>query len=363
MAIVQVPEFFLPDPIEWDSALAPSFTSVSIQTTARKVAFIMRVPKSGTLERFEFRIGTVTQNPTNGLKVSFQDVAAGFPDDNADQYYTIPTGSIVANSWTIPPYLTSDGTSGGTRRTVTQGDWLACVIEFASFASGDSLVIEGVSRGAYNPKGSFLAANTSGTWAQHEDGGYPSMALVYEGDVYVPLVDAYPIESILTSPIFADEEVDEIGMAFTLTAPMRIGGAYVLVDPEEDFDVVLYDTEANQELERVTVATTDYFPNLHHIDYVFVRFPRNPLLQANQIYVLSVAPKGTTGIVTVYDVQADSAAQMAAMPCGATWHYRDRVDAGDWRVVENRLPLFGLLVTGVDHDISGGSGGGGWDGT
>lgn len=363
MAIVQVPEFYEPAPIVWQEGLVPGFFSNPLATGGRKFAFILRVPKGGTLETFEFNIGTVTQNPTNGLKVSFQDVVNGEPNGTATYYYYIPTGSIAANTWIIPPYITSDGADTGSRKTVTHRDFVACVIEFTNFVLGDSLIIRNLTHGVYAIRGAYgVVFNTAGSaWAKSE-GGFPVMALMYDDGNYVSLADAYAIYEFITTPIFADEEIDEIGLAFQLTAPKRVGGAYVLVDPEEDFDIVLYDTEANEELERVRVEVGSYTPNVFNIDYVMVRFTHDHLIKANQFYVLSVAPTGTTGIVNVYSVLANSAAQMAGMPCGVNWHYRDRVDGGDWRELTNHVPLFGLLVTGIDHDISGGSGGGGWEG-
>lgn len=370
MAITEIPGgVFLPAPIQWEDSAEPGFTSYTLNGTNRKIGFILRAPMTGgateqdtKLERFEFMIGTVTQNPANGLKVSFQDILSDAPINSADFYYTITTGSINADSWTIPPYITDDGTNTGNRREVERGVQFACVIEFANYSSGDSLVIKTVSQDKYAMKGAYsLTCDSIGAWTKVT--GSPAMALVYKTpefvDVYVPLTDAYAVKEVGPVTVIPDDEPDEVGMAFTLPAPMRIGGAYVMVAPTDNFTVNLYDAESNTVLESVAVDKDEYYANSHNIDYVYVRFETDRLLQGNQIYVLSIVPDD---VVDVHCLYVHSTAQMASLPGGATWYYRHRVDGGDWTEVTTQRPLFGLHITGVDHDTTGGGSSGGWQG-
>lgn len=363
MAIVEAPEFFYPPPVPWNNPVGdpPDFISNTLNDTNRKISFLLQVPKNGQLEAFEFKVGSVSQTPANGLKVSFQDVSAdGKPDGSADYFYTITSGSVSANAWTIPPYLTDDGTSGGNRKSVSQSSWVACVIEFVSFVSGDSVVIQSLTQDTFAPKGAFVAkADVINVWTKIA--GIPILALVYDGGDYVSLTDAYPVYSIGNDSISPSTTPDEIGLTFTLLAPMRVGGAYIFAGASEFFNVTLYDTETDSILEQIGVEQGSFFESNQAIDYVFVRFETNRLLQANRIYVLSVAPVGS-GFVDIYSFNAYSTAQMDSMPCGAIWSVRTRADAGDWTEILTSHPLFGLLVTGVDHSISGGSGGSGWDG-
>lgn len=377
MAIVEIPGgVFLPAPIQFSPTGTLGFATYTLNGTNRKIGFILRAPRiSGNelgtigvsdtkLERFEFMIGVVAQNPANGLKVSFTTVSTGNPVNTADWYYVITTGNISVNTWTIPPYITTDGTNTGDRKTIEHGDLFACVIEFNNYSSGDSLQIKVLTQDLYAMKGAYtLTADSLGAWTKVT--GMPVMALVYQTpefvDTYMPLSDAYAIESLPFITVDPNDEPDEVGLAFTLPAPMRVGGAYVMVSPSDDFDVVLYDIEANQEVERINVTTDDYYPNGNNIDYVYVRFTQDWLLQGNQIYILSVAPSGA-GTVDVYYATTLTAAQMASLPGGSTWYYAQRVDAGDWAEQTRYRPIFGLQITGVDHDTSGGSGGTGWQG-
>lgn len=373
MAIVEIPGgVFLPAPIPFDEDSTPGFTTYTLNGTNRKIGFILRVPRSGgsgesdtKLERFEFMIGTVAQNPTNGLKVSFQDISNGAPVNTADYFYTITTGNINADSWTIPPYITDDGTNTGNRRTIAHGEQFACVIEFNNFVAGDSLEIKTVTQDLYAMKGAYaLTANGAGAWTKVT--GIPVMALVYQTpefvDTYMPLTDAYAITNIQTATISSGASPDEVGLAFTLPAPMRVGGAYVMVSsPAESFDVVLYDVEANAVLEQVSAGAGTYYPNgVSGVDYVYVRFTQDHLIQANQIYILSVLPSADD--TEVWYAQINSTSQMASLPGGATWYYVERTDAGNWTEDTDIRPLFGLHITGVDHDQSGGGSSGGWQG-
>lgn len=126
------------------------FSDLLIDAAGEKVAIVFRAPKTGTLDRAEFKLDAVTQAPVSGLRVSFQDVGAadGNPDGTQDQFRTVPQGSISAGAWVVPGLMTSDGTDGGTKRSVTKGDLIAFVVEFDSFAAGDSLEVRCMGQGA-----------------------------------------------------------------------------------------------------------------------------------------------------------------------------------------------------------------------
>ena len=95
---------------------APAFVGLTIDGAAEKVAVFFQVPKTGTLDAFEFRLGTVTQAPTNGLRCSFQDLSAttGFPDGTQDQYRDVTSG-LTQDTWIVPE------TSQTTEKTAGRG--------------------------------------------------------------------------------------------------------------------------------------------------------------------------------------------------------------------------------------------------
>src|SRR3989304_561487 len=81
MALQTIKGLWLPQPLSW---FIPTNVSFLIDAAAEKVAFIFKVPKTGTLESVSFVLGPVTTGDT--LKISFQDVdvATGNPDGSGD---------------------------------------------------------------------------------------------------------------------------------------------------------------------------------------------------------------------------------------------------------------------------------------
>ena len=104
---------------------APAFISVfTLTASTHKVAWVIRAPKTGTLNRFGVRLGTVANTPDNGIRFSFQDVtiSTGAPDEVQDQFADVTTG-LVTDAWCEPTtFLGASGTGSGAKRSVTAGD-------------------------------------------------------------------------------------------------------------------------------------------------------------------------------------------------------------------------------------------------
>ena len=118
-----------------------SFSTFLIDAAGERVAFVIRVPKTGTLDKAEFRVGTVAINAASQVRVSFQDISAanGDPDGTQDQFRDIAGSAFASNTWMVPGLMTSDGTDTGVKRSVTQGDLLSVVIEYQTFTAADSV--------------------------------------------------------------------------------------------------------------------------------------------------------------------------------------------------------------------------------
>lgn len=363
MAIVQViGGLWIPSPLPWVNL--GSFTNEIIDASGEMVAYIIRVPKTGTLNKFEFRVGTATiQLPANGLKCSFQsvDLSTGFPSGTADQYRTLM--GIAGDSWMTPGLMTSDGTDGGGKRSVVRGELLACVIEFASFTVLDSVNISEINLTTNMISGNppYAALFTS-AWAKRRMG--PIVALQYDDETYTPIVgDALPISAMASTSFNSSSSPDEVGLSFTVPAPMLISGAWFIADLDGNVDVTLYDIYGGQALTSISLdkdvrSGTGVLHNIAH-------FPRDVRLEANNPYRIAIKPTTATNIALHYfDTASESL--MDAVPGGRTWIYTFQTDGGGFTDFipgpHLRRPWMGLMFSGVDHDISGGSGGLGWEG-
>jgi hypothetical protein len=335
----------------------PTLASFLLDASSEKFAMIFPVPRTGTLNKFEFRLGTVTQAPGNGLKCSFQDISAsnGDPDGAIDQYRVVTTG-LSSNTWVTPGLITSDGTDTGTKRSVTRGDLLAAVIEFESFTAGDSLNISALDlvatgSGLYElrPYCDHFTASWSKQWKgavialQYSDLSYEFLATPW-----------YPISALNAQSYANNSTPDERGLYFRFPFPVKLGGCWLrCIAGAGDADVVLYDSDGSTALATVSIDKDQVgFTNGRSI---FVRFPSDVQLSANTNYRLTFKPTSAVA-VSLYDFEVVDASYMDAVEGGSSWYYTERTDAGSWTETTTKRPWIGLLVTACDDGAGGGGG-------
>jgi len=337
---------------------APSYIpgSLLIDASAEKAAFIFRAPKTGTLDKAEIRTGAVTLGGSSVLRLSFQDVdlTTGFSDGTQDQYRDIAAASVSANSWLAPGLMTSDGTDGGTKRSVTVGDQLSVVLEYSTFTASDSVIwaILGAAGVGQTISAFPTAALYTASWAFYS-GGFPVMALKYSDGTYAGVGDFVCVASAVNSVTYnSGSTPDERALYFQLPAPVKVGGAWVRCDLDGDADVVLYDSDGSSVLSSAScdkdVRSQTSGGNL------FVRFAE-ATLAASTTYRLSIKPTSATSL-TLYDFDVSAAAILGAVAGGSNWHFSSRTDAGAWSQVTTKRIWAGLLVTAIDDGVGGGGG-------
>jgi hypothetical protein len=169
MALVAFGPVLFPTPLSFNG-ITPAFRAILLDATAEKLAVITHAPQTGTLDGFELLLGTVGQAPASGLRFSFQDVSltTGDPDGTADQFRTVTAG-ITSDTWLVSGLVTDDGSDTGVKRIVTQGDRLACVVEFASWDTGDSVnfnMLDVSGNNVFNTPENYVAHYIPISWTQ-----------------------------------------------------------------------------------------------------------------------------------------------------------------------------------------------------
>lgn len=315
----------------------------TLNATGQKVAQIFTITESGTLDKFEFDLRNFTQC-TNGLKVSFQDLdASGNPDGVADQFRVV---TVTGTGWITPGLITSDGTDGGTKRTVTVGQVLACVIEFSSFAAGDSVGVaqrnvatDWTQTPAY--KVSFL----TGSWGSKSGNSY-YLALKYDSG-YCPLdvQGMTPVTGAQTNTAYnSGSTPDERGMLFQVPTAMTIAGAWMYCNRSAAADLVLYDTDGTTVL--VTSSLDSAQRSGAALAFGAFYFPPTALT-ANVGYRLTLKPTSGSN-VTLGHLTVNSSALLAAFTGGSTWMLTTRTDAGAWTDTNTARPMMGLIISGFN---------------
>ncbi len=334
------------------SLATPVFDLHTMNASGEKFACIIRAPKAGTLDWFEYRMGTVVNAPDNGLRFSFQtvDLTTGFPDGTQDQFRDVTSG-ISSGAWMVPPgVMTDDGTGGGVKRTVTQDELFACVIDFVTFVAADDVRISSLdlSGTGHTATEGYCALN-SGTWGKLFDAG--NLALKYSDGTY-GILDTpwYPMSAITARTFNSGSTPDERGLRFQVRSKRRLRRAWFRIDLDANADVVVYN--AADGVLSTSSLDSDVRPGTsacHHI----ASFPDAPTLEANTTYRVVVKPTSGSDIV-VYDFDVNAAALMAAVEGGAEWYSTTRTNGGAWTDTNTNRMFCGLGFDGLDVVTAGG---------
>ena len=316
----------------------------TLDTSGKRIAAIIQVPKTGTLNRFGWHITTVAQAPTNGLRFSFQNVdASGQPDATQDQYADVTSG-ITANTWLEPSnYLGSTGLGSGTKRSVTAGEVLACVIEFVSFNASDSVRAAFYNYGTLNGVywRQFYSANYNGAaWTKAVE--IPSLALRYDDGTYVAIAPDWFASSALFDEGFnSGSTPDERGLRFTVPGPVSLTGVWWYGNPANDYDLVIYDDTTAVSTTAVDISSA---PGTGSGGNIVVFAP--VALTTAGTYRAVLKPGGSNVNLEGYTVP--SIGYLDTFPGGQNWYYSARTDAGAWTDTTTKRPHMGLLLSAID---------------
>lgn len=333
-------------------------TSLALNAAAEKFALIIRVPKSGTLDQFEFAGNQTTLNGASRVRLSFQNVvvASGDPDGIQDEFRDMAVGDFAAADWQKPPgVMTDDGTGGGVKRVVTKGDLLACVIEYDVFTASDDIFAR-----VYNvltPRVEFrfpYASYDSGAGYVLQD-DEPLLALKYSDGSFAEIAP-----NVL--PIFTDtDEIaynsgstpDEIGIRFRLPFPVKISAVWVNLSSlpnNAGTDLVLYDSDGTTVLSTVSIephaTPVDEGIHFHYLSSVIT-------LSKDTFYRLAVKPT-TVNDIKLAQHTVDAASLMDVLTGGQDFHRSHRTDGGGWSEDTVRRPMVGIYVTAFDAGTLGG---------
>lgn len=344
-------EILWPRPVHATGLLATSSLNLFGATTIR-LAYVVRVPKSGTLDGIEFLIANaVSAQP---MRVSFQDLTGSAPDGTADQYRTFTPNT----GWKTPGLITSDGTDSGSKRVVTAGDWLAAVMEWTG-TTGDVQFGHfreplGVATytSATNPDG-YLSTFAGATWTGYVQCLGLNLALKYADGSYGRLLGPHvPILSVATEAFGSGTTPDERGLICTLTAPLRAIGVWGVLDLDAAADLVLYDVDGTTVLRSVSVGATPRASA--NLGPTWQRFATAVDLPTGT-YRLVVKPT-TASTVGLQVFTLNTAGHREAHPGDLTAHYTSRTDAGAWSQTTTKVPQLALIVSGVEDGAGGGGG-------
>lgn len=332
-----------------------NYQSILLDAAAEKYAFIFQAPKAGNLARVGFRTATVTTGDT--MKVSLQNVdpTTGDPDGVANQFRTISVADGDDNVWKRTGLITSDGTDGGTRRTVTLSERLAVVIEFNAYVAGNlNIAVKGVGSSRLTPGGLNYVDHFTAAWTK-QTSSIAVLSIEYDDGTFSYIPNVLPAETQVTAVINTGTTPDEVALKFRLTQATAVSGFWILGALLGDMDVVLYDTDgitplATSSLDKDIEANADTLGAL-----VGLLTPIVPL-SADVFYRLSIKPTSATNVTyaAITVSAAAGAAQLDQMSGGQDFHWSQRTDAGAWSDDTMKRLAAGFVLAGAGETAAAG---------
>lgn len=321
-------------------------TPIPIDASGEKLAFVFQVPKSGTLDKAEFRIGsTLTFAGGSVLRVSFQDVSTttGDPDGTQDQYRDM--SSLTGGAWNVPGLMTSDGTDTGTKRTVTKGAMLAVVLEYQTFVATDTLGVSMLTKTASDPDFNlgYSSQFASSVWTKL--GRYPLLSLKYSDGTYASPKGSLPISGNAVVSFNSDSTPDERGLRFQLPFPARLSGFTAQADLDQATSFVLYDS-AGTAISGGTVTTDPDIRETASAARSHYEFDASIELAANTAYYLLMKPSAASPDVSLTEFDTASAAIMAGARPGGEWYFAQRTNGGAISTTTTKRPAIQLFFDG-----------------
>jgi len=332
-------------PATWAWATSIAGTGYVIDAAGELAALVLRCPRAGTLDRFDFNLVTVTNSPDAGLRASFQgvDAATGLPDGTvlgATSNAFVTYAHTVTTGW--------KSTNFGETVTVTRGQLIACVVDIPSFTASDSV---GVGSVALSP--SFALPYGVSATSTKQTSVVPIIVLHYT-DGYACVSEHVPAASALTAVSYAVNTgtADEWGLGFQVPWPCTLNAVCVSMAASAggDFEVLVYDSASN------VLATLAHDADVNGgvgSPHRWMFYTASALtLTANTTYRVTIRPTTTTTLTLRY-WSFPSAEVMQSMPGGDNFYLTSRLDqAGAWTDYNSgtfRQPLMALGLSAFDN--------------
>ena len=330
-------------PINTAVVTQPAFT---IDAVDDRFALICEIPKTGTISKVVWPAKSVASADTIHVRVETVDAGSGDP-----------TGTLInANakgSEATPTANNQHFTSLDAGVAVTVGDIIAIVIEAQTGYTGDVDIADASALPFVISGFPYIKSeNAGGGYGNDVEGG--SFALEYDDGTYAYMPLVWPIETASEVVFKSDTSPKEGGVKFTVPFPMRVIGAWGLIENDGGGTVKLYATGEDPAGTTLGSFTIDKDQSGSTANRAYVRrFASAITLVKNTTYRLAVVASSTTQ-TTLGSYLLGSAAVLDAMPGGSNWSWTQEA-AGSWADNAEKWPMMGLLVDGFDDGTGGGS--------
>lgn len=318
---------------------APTFTTLLIDASGEKAAFVFQVPKTGSVVGVLWRTVTVTTGGNVDVRLETVDLTTGDPSGTLFGTNTNATETVADGD---------DNTHFETTLTaaasVTKGDLIALVIVAGS--PGNMQIA------AYQDDGNQIGFPYTdlftAAWVKTDQGLV--CGLVYSDISCAPITGAHPVD-IITSNLYSSSSTPDVyALRFKLAFPARISGFWVWGDFDGDFTAKLYDSDGVTVLESLAVDTNVRSSGTGRAGYYL--FDTSVNLSANTVYRLGIEPGASN--ITLYDFSVAVDYVMGSFDGGVEFYLstaKDPTGTGSWTNTVTKRPMIGLFLDAFDDGV------------
>lgn len=335
-----------------------SYVTLGTQTfdaTTDLAVVVFQAPKTGTLDRMEINIASITTWPTGGVQCGWQgatETAVPSTNNGSFTHSVTVTTSPGAGWWNPGSFV--DG--GAAKKSVTQGDLLVFVMKAVSGTV--SFVVNRLDNTNFSSGAGLLGkfpifeANTTGSTVASSN--MLCCALFYDGESNpTPFAEMWPPVLALTTQTVVNSDRDYAGMLFQVPYPCKCKGMKIRADVDSNVVFKLITNNAASPLASVTWDSERRFAD--GTGYFDILFTAEVELSINTDYRLIIDSSGsaTASLITVFTINA--AGHRAAYPLGTTTALTTSADGTTWADTTTSQPLIAPIISA----LSDGAGGGG----
>lgn len=281
-------------------------SSATLDSAEEFLAVVIKIPKSGTLNKIGWRTGTITAGTSYTLRISIETVAEVLaqPVSTTDAAKTLyaanATSDITSGLESSAVYYTPINGANGI--SVNAGDLVAITFRLVA-ANGASIQVRygGSASGgdlSKNVSGAIYSATyLGGSWSI---AGYTPIISLQYSDGFVPTLFTTPPSSQNNITYSSALYPKYAGVKFQYPVNCRLAGCSINIDLDGDVDVYLYNSDGYSVFSGFPIrvkSTQRTSTSVRDIDIVF---PQKPELLANTAYRLIIAPV-TSSTVVLYN--------------------------------------------------------------
>lgn len=322
-------------------------TGSTLDAVGEYVAFIIKIPKTGTLKKIGFHTGTVTTADTINVRIETVSDSDGLPTGTL--YDASGTGSQESPSAQTAYWVAINGSSG---ISVTKGDIVA--IKFIlDYVDGSLQIWHTVSYVNVTNHASFPYVVTYlGGASSKVTSMALSLALEYDGEI-VPMPNAILPASSSADTFASNSNPNHRGLSITPPFACRAVGVWAYLDIDAAADLVLFGSDGATALQTISLPDPDIRGSTSAAPQYYLFTTAQNLVKGSK-YRIVLRPSTTSNVSGQYNSFTDDGSLKAIdqMPLGQNAVYTTcngtPANEASWTDDATKRSCMGLLIDAVD---------------